>query len=144
MSWLVDHWRPGTTLVAAYSIVTLALLALAVGLVGGTAGWTVLLLVAMGGVSGGAMAFPALTAYLFPSRLLSSAIGLGVLVARVGAIVAPLIGGALLKAGAGPATFLFAAAIPGAACALVCVALPKALKVRELENPPRNGEVAPA
>jgi AAHS family 4-hydroxybenzoate transporter-like MFS transporter len=144
MSWLVDHWRPGTTLVAAYSIVTLALLALAVGLVGGTAGWTVLLLVAMGGVSGGAMAFPALTAYLFPSRLLSSAIGLGVLVARVGAIVAPLIGGALLQAGAGPATFLFAAAIPGALCALVCVALPKALKVREAENPPRHGEVAAA
>jgi hypothetical protein len=61
---------------------------------------------------------------------------MGVLVARVGAIVAPLIGGALLKAGAGPATFLFAAALPAVLCALVCLALPKALRVRERENPP--------
>jgi hypothetical protein len=117
-----------------YALVTAALLLLALGIVGGTTGWTVLLLVAMGGVSGGAMAFPALTAYLFPSRLLSSAIGMGVLVARVGAIVAPLIGGTLLKAGAGPATFLFAAAIPGALCALVCLGLPRALRVRNVTS----------
>lgn len=131
MSWLLDHWRPGATMVGAYVLVTVALLLLALGIVTGPVGWTLLLLVAMGSISGGAMAFPALTAYLFPSRLLSSAIGLGVLVARVGAIAAPLIGGAMLKAGAGPATFLLAAALPAALCALVCVVLPRALRVRQ-------------
>jgi AAHS family 4-hydroxybenzoate transporter-like MFS transporter len=130
MSWCVDRWRPGSTMVAAYALVTAALLLMGLSIVVGPGAWTVLLLVAMGGVSGGAMAFPALTAYLFPPRLLSSAIGLGVLVARVGAIVAPLIGGAMLKAGATPGQFLLAAAVPGALCALVCLGLPAALAVR--------------
>jgi AAHS family 4-hydroxybenzoate transporter-like MFS transporter len=130
MSWCVDRWRPGATMVLAYALVTAALLLMGLSIVVGPGAWTVLLLVAMGGVSGGAMAFPALTAYLFPPRLLSSAIGLGVLVARVGAIVAPLIGGAMLKAGATPGQFLLAAAVPGALCALVCLGLPAALAVR--------------
>ena len=130
MSWCVDHWRPGTTMVGAYALVTAALLLMGLSIVAGPGAWTVLLLVAMGGVSGGAMAFPALTAYLFPPRLLSSAIGLGVLVARVGAIVAPLIGGAMLKAGATPGQFLLAAAVPAVLCAVVCLGLPAALKVR--------------
>lgn len=134
MSWCVDRWRPGLTMVGAYAIVTAALLAMGLSIVAGPGAWTVLLLVAMGGISGGAMAFPALTAYLFPPRLLSSAIGLGVLVARVGAIVAPLIGGAMLKAGASPAQFLLLAAVFAAAVALVCLALPAALKVRQRFN----------
>jgi AAHS family 4-hydroxybenzoate transporter-like MFS transporter len=130
MSWCVDHWRPGTTMVTAYALVTAALLLMGLSIIVGPGAWTVLLLVAMGGVSGGAMAFPALTAYLFPPRLLSSAIGLGVLVARIGAIAAPLIGGAMLKAGATPSQFLLAAAVPAVLCAVVCLGLPAALKVR--------------
>jgi len=131
MSWCVDRWRAGTTMVGAYALVTAALLLMGLSIVAGPGAWTVLLLIAMGGVSGGAMAFPALTAYLFPPRLLSSAIGLGVLVARVGAIIAPLIGGAMLKAGATPGQFLLTAAVPAVACALVCVGLPAALSVRQ-------------
>ncbi len=144
MSWFVDRWRPGVTMVAAYALVTAALLLMGLSIVVGPGAWTVLLLVAMGGVSGGAMAFPALTAYLFPPRLLSSAIGLGVLVARVGAIVAPLIGGAMLKAGATPAQFLLVAGFPAALCALVCLGLPAALRVRKEQNPapPRDGKAA--
>jgi hypothetical protein len=55
---------------------------------------------------------------------------LGVLVARIGAIAAPLIGGAMLKAGATPSQFLLAAAVPAVLCAVVCLGLPAALKVR--------------
>jgi AAHS family 4-hydroxybenzoate transporter-like MFS transporter len=131
LSWLLDNWKPGRTMVSAYALVTLALLAMGLAVVAGPAWWTVLLLLAMGGVSGGAMAIPALTAFLFPSRLLSSAIGMGVLIARVGAIAAPLIGGEMLKAGATPGHVLLAAAVPAAICALVCLALPAALAVRK-------------
>ncbi|OJU60794.1 MAG: hypothetical protein BGO08_11640 [Altererythrobacter sp. 66-12] len=138
VSWLLDRWRPGATMVGAYVLVTAALLAMGLAVITGPAGWTVLLLVAMGGVSGGAMAIPALTAFLFPSRLLSSAIGMGVLVARVGAIVAPLIGGEMLKAGATAGQVLLAAAVPAAVCALICLALPAALAVRKrVEQPDR-------
>jgi len=135
MSWCVDRWRPGTTMVAAYAVVTAALLLMGLSIVAGPGAWTVLLLVALGGVSGGAMAFPALTAYLFPPRLLSSAIGLGVLGARACAILAPLSGGAVLRGGATPGQFLLAAAVPGALCALVCLGLPAALRVRGRQRP---------
>lgn len=135
VSWLLDHWKPGTTMVLAYGLVTAALLAMGLAIVAGPAWWTVLLLVAMGGVSGGAMAIPALAAFLFPSRLLSSAIGVGVLVSRIGATVAPLVGGAMLKAGATAGDVLLAAALPAATCALVFLALPAALAVRKREEP---------
>lgn len=135
VSWLLDHWKPGTTMVLAYGLVTAALLAMGLAIVAGPAWWTVLLLVAMGGISGGAMAIPALAAFLFPSRLLSSAIGIGVLVSRVGAIVAPLIGGAMLKAGATPGQVLLAGAVAATVCGVIFLGLPSALAVRKREEP---------
>ena len=134
VSWLLDNWKPGTTMVLAYTVVTAALLAVGLAIVAGPAWWTVLLLVAMGGVSGGAMAIPALAAFLFPSRLLSSAIGVGVLISRIGATIAPLIGGAMLQAGATPGQVLLAAAVPAAVCALAFLALPGALAVRKRQE----------
>jgi AAHS family 4-hydroxybenzoate transporter-like MFS transporter len=131
VSWLVDNWKPGTAMVGTYALVTAALLAMGLAVVAGPSWWTVLLLVAMGGISGGAMAIPALAAFLFPSRLLSSAIGVGVLVSRVGATIAPLIGGEMLKAGATPGQVLLAAAVPATICALAFLALPAALEVRK-------------
>ena len=121
-------------MVLAYTVVTAALLAMGLAIVAGPAWWTVLLLVAMGGVSGGAMAIPALAAFLFPSRLLSSAIGVGVLISRIGATIAPLIGGAMLQAGATPGQVLLAAAVPAAVCALAFLALPGALAVRKRQE----------
>jgi AAHS family 4-hydroxybenzoate transporter-like MFS transporter len=79
------------------------------------------------------MALPALCAYLFPARQLSSAIGMGVLVARLGAFAGPLVGQAVLDAEAGPQAFFFAAAVPAALCALVALAVPAALAVKRRE-----------
>jgi len=56
--------------------------------------------------------------------------GVGVLVARVGAITGPLIGQAMLKAGMEPGIVLGAAAIPAAIGALICLGVPAALRVR--------------
>ena len=80
------------------------------------------------------MALPALCAYLFPPRLLSSAIGMGVLVARLGAIAGPPFGAALLRAEASPQAFFAAAAVPAGLCVLVALAVPVALAVRRREN----------
>jgi AAHS family 4-hydroxybenzoate transporter-like MFS transporter len=76
------------------------------------------------------MALPALAAYLFPAHVLSSAMGMGVFIARVGAITGPLIGQAMLDAGATPQAILGVAAVPAALAALVCLGVGKALKVR--------------
>jgi len=133
MSVLIDRWRPGPTMVGAFVFMTACFVA-----IGLTAPeplrWTLLLLAGAGGISGAGMALPALTAYLFPSRLLSSAVGMGVLVARVGAISGPLIGTAMLNAGVEPRLFLAAAALPAGIAALICLGIPAALRVRRREE----------
>jgi AAHS family 4-hydroxybenzoate transporter-like MFS transporter len=133
MSVLIDRWRPGPTMVGAF--VFMAACFLAIGLTApDPLRWTLLLLAGAGAISGAGMALPALTAYLFPSRLLSSAVGMGVLVARVGAISGPLIGTAMLSAGVEPRLFLATAALPAAIAALICLALPAALAVKRREE----------
>ena len=133
MSVLIDRWRPGPTMVGAFLF--MAACFLAIGLTTpDPVRWTMLLLAGAGAISGAGMALPALTAYLFPSRLLSSAVGMGVLVARVGAISGPLIGTAMLDSGVAPRTFLASAAIPAAIAALICLGIPAALAVRRREE----------
>jgi len=81
------------------------------------------------------MALPALCAYLFPPRLLSSAVGMGVLVARIGAVLGPPVGQVMLSRGVAPNLFLAASAAPAALCALVSLAVPIALAVRRTQEP---------
>lgn len=133
MSVLIDRWRPGPTMVGAFLF--MAGCFLAIGLTApDPLRWTLLLLAGAGAISGAGMALPALTAYLFPSHLLSSAIGMGMLVARVGAISGPLIGTAMLDAGVAPRTFLASAALPAGIAALICLAIPAALAVRRRQE----------
>jgi AAHS family 4-hydroxybenzoate transporter-like MFS transporter len=133
MSVPIVRWRPGPTMVGAFVFMSACFVA-----IGLTAPdplrWSLLLLAGAGCISGAGMALPALTAYLFPSRRLSSAVGMGVLVARVGAISGPLIGTAMLSAGVEPRLFLATAALPAAIAALICLALPAALAVRPREE----------
>jgi AAHS family 4-hydroxybenzoate transporter-like MFS transporter len=129
MSVLIDRWRPGPTLVGGFAVMSACFVAIAVTAPDPTR-WTVLLLIGAGGASGCAMALPALAAYLFPAHVLSSAMGMGVFVARIGAIAGPLIGQVMLGAGAEPRAILGVAALPAAAAALVCLGVGAALKVR--------------
>ncbi len=130
MSVLIDRWRPAVTMVGGFLLMSLCFLAIGLTAPEPTR-WTWLLLAGVGGVSGAGMALPALTAYLFPSYLLSSAVGMGVLVARLGAIAGPLVGQAMLTAHVAPGTFLGSAALPAAIAAIICLALPAALAVRK-------------
>ncbi|HTM95740.1 MAG TPA: MFS transporter [Croceibacterium sp.] len=125
----IDRWRPGPTLLLMFG--AMAVCFAAIGLTApDPLRWRLLLMVGVGGASAGGMALPALCAYLFPPRLLSSAVGLGVLVARLGAIAGPPVGEAMLDGGASAQTFIVFGAVPAALCALVCLMLPAALKVR--------------
>ncbi|MEO6153173.1 MAG: MFS transporter [Croceibacterium sp.] len=129
----IDRWRPMATLMIMFAAIAASFLAVSVT-APDAARWTLLLSVGVGGASAGGMALPALCAYLFPPRQLSSAIGIGVLVARLGAFAGPIVGQVILSAEAGPQAFFFAAAIPASICALVCLAIPAALAVRERES----------
>ena len=136
VSVLIDRWRPGPTLVGAFALMAACFVAIGATVPDPTR-WTLLLMVGVGGASAGGMALPALCAYLFPPRLLSSAVGMGVLIGRIGAFLGPLLGQVMLSAKVGPNLFLAAAAGPAALCALVCLAIPLALAVRrELDRAP--------
>jgi AAHS family 4-hydroxybenzoate transporter-like MFS transporter len=133
VSVLIDRWRPGPTLVCAFGLMALCFIAVGATTPNATR-WTLLLMVGVGGASAGGMALPALCAYLFPPRLLSSAVGMGVLVARIGAILGPPIGQAMLSAHVDPGLFLASAAGPAALCALVSLWVPAALAVRQQQE----------
>jgi AAHS family 4-hydroxybenzoate transporter-like MFS transporter len=129
----IDRWRPMATLLLLFGAMAASFLA--VGLIAPDAArWTLLLSVGVGGASAGGMALPALCAYLFPARQLSSAIGLGVMVGRLGAFAGPLVGQAIIDADAGPQAFFIAAAVPAVLCVLVAFAVPAALAVRRREE----------
>lgn len=133
----IDRWRPGVTLVIMFGLMTLSFLAVGASAPDATR-WIALLMIGVGGSAAGGMALPALCAYLFPPRLLSTAIGMGVMVARIGAMAGPLLGGAMLEAKVSPNLFFAAAAGPAALCVLVSLAVPLALAAR------KQAEAAPA
>ena len=129
MSVLIDRWKPGATLVTAFALNT-ALFA-AVLLTPPDPGlWTGLLLAGAGIVTALGMSLAAIAAYAFPSRLLSSAMGAGVFIARIGAIVGPMIGATMMRAGASPGTILGIVALPAAIGALACLWVPAGLRVK--------------
>lgn len=144
LAWLIDRWRPSIAIGATFVIVAGAFLA--IGLISPTpAMWTPLLLVAGGGVTGMSMALTALVPSLFPAHLYSSAIGMGVLIARLGAIAGPLAGGAIYASGAAPGLFFIALFAPAGLCVLICLALPAALSVkRRLEEVAGRNANSPA
>src|SRR4029079_8865684 len=104
-SVLVDNWRKGPALRLLFGTMAASFAAIFL-----TAPdplrWTLLLMVGVGGANAGGMVLPGLAAYLFPARLLSSAVGMGVLVARLGAFAGPPLGGAMIAAGVPAGTFL--------------------------------------
>jgi AAHS family 4-hydroxybenzoate transporter-like MFS transporter len=136
-SFLIDRWRPAPTLVGMFAIVALSFLAIGAS-APDPARWTWLLMIGVGGASAGGMALPALCAYLMPPRLLSSAVGMGVMIGRIGAFLGPLLGQAMLEQRVAPNLFLAAAAGPAIVCAAISLAVPAALAVR------RRTETAPA
>lgn len=132
ISLLIDRWRPGATMAGLF--VLMAACFAYIGMTPPDASWIALLMVGVGGASAVGMALPALCAYLFPPRLLSSAVGMGVMIGRAGAFAGPPLGQAMLNAEVTPQTFLAAAAVPAVLCALVALAIPAALAVRRREE----------
>ncbi|WP_237438110.1 MFS transporter [Alteraurantiacibacter buctensis] len=128
-SFVLDNWKKGPALMLLFGAMTASFLAIALTAPDQTR-WTMLLMVGVGGANAGGMVLPGLAAHLFPARLLSSAVGMGVLVARLGAFAGPPLGAAMLAGQVPPAIFLGVAAIPAAACVLVALLVGPALKVK--------------
>jgi AAHS family 4-hydroxybenzoate transporter-like MFS transporter len=135
LALLLDRGRAMQALVGTYACVVLALVAMAV-LPASPLSWGILLLIAGGGVSAAHLAIMAVAIGFFPSRLLSTAIGIAVAVARVGAIGGPFLGGAAITAGAGPGLFFAFAAIPAALCIVAALFIPHAQRIGRAADTP--------
>jgi len=133
-SVLIDNWRKGPALMLMFGSMAASFLVIALSAPDAMR-WTLMLMVGVGGANAGGMVLPGLAAHLFPARLLSSAVGMGVLVARLGAFAGPPLGAAMLAGQVAPATFLGVAAIPAMACVLVALLVPAALKVKARQEP---------
>jgi AAHS family 4-hydroxybenzoate transporter-like MFS transporter len=79
----------------------------------------VLLCVLGAAVSGGQFGVLAVGALLYPAELRAAGLGTGAAVARVGAVLGPMVGGAVLAFGIAPATILAWLALPAVGVALV-------------------------
>lgn len=125
LSLLLDRGWAVHALAGTYACVVAALL-LMLAFPPGAWSWGVLLLVAGGGISAAHLAIMAVAIGFFPPYLLSSAIGIAVAIARVGAIGGPVVGGAVIAAGAGPAAFFAMAALPVLLCIVAALLVPRA------------------
>lgn len=128
ISWLLDKWKPSLAIITGYVMVALALLGIWL-LPAAPTQWGILLLIAGGGITGIHMALMALTPSLFPSHILSSAIGAGVAIARIGAIAGPMLGEWLIRGGVSPANFFLALIVPVALCTMLALVIPKAQRM---------------
>lgn len=128
-SVLIDNWKKGPALMLLFGSMAASFAAIALTAPDQTR-WTLLLMVGVGGANAGGMVLPGLAAHLFPAGLLSSAVGMGVLVARMGAFAGPPLGAAMLAAKVPPQIFLGVAALPSLACLLVAMLVGAALLVK--------------
>lgn len=126
---LIDRRNPYPILAAAYAASALFIGVLA------TAGANVpLLLIAAGlagvGVVGSQIGLNAVTADYYPPEMRATGIGWALGVGRVGSIVGPVMGGALLAAGWSTQALILAATIPAAAAAISLVTLRRPFAAR--------------
>jgi len=85
--------------------------------------WGALLLVIGACTGGSQFAIVSLAASLYPSGILATGSGWASAIARIGAFVSPLIGGAALAAGVAPVRVLAALALPAAVCVISMLGL---------------------
>jgi AAHS family 4-hydroxybenzoate transporter-like MFS transporter len=125
LSWFLDRASTVVTLVAGYLIVAVCLAAFSL-LPPSAVGWGILLLIVGGGISGAHLALMAVGTGFYPPQMLSSAIGLAVAVARLGAIAGPLIGGWAIARAFGPEVFFLLLMLPILICAAGALLIPSA------------------
>jgi AAHS family 4-hydroxybenzoate transporter-like MFS transporter len=117
---LMDRWRPRGALIGAYVACASGILLL--GWLGtSNLSWSIAFALIGVGVGGMNVALNAVCVMLYPSRILSTGIGSGVAVGRLGAIGGPLVGAWLIGQGMSARGVLMAL-IPAVAICILCVA----------------------
>jgi AAHS family 4-hydroxybenzoate transporter-like MFS transporter len=125
LAWLMDRFGAERTLAIGFAINMVSLLLFLI-VPSGFFSWGALLLVIGACTGGSQFAIVSLAAALYPSSILATGSGWASAVARIGAFASPLVGGALIAAGAAPIRMLAGLAIPAALCVISMLALSQA------------------
>lgn len=131
ISWFLDRGRSVEALLCSYVLVIAALASFSF-IAPDPVVWGSLLLVAGGGVSGAHMAILAVGTSFYPPQMLSSAIGLSVAVARLGAIGGPMLGGWLIARGVSSSSFFLLLIVPVCVCIAGVLLIPAVKRSRGL------------
>ncbi|HWW63423.1 MAG TPA: MFS transporter [Sphingomonadaceae bacterium] len=97
--------------------------------------WALLLALLGGGISGTTFTLFALAASIYPVNLRASAFGWLAAVARIGAVLGPVIGGALLAFEVSPRLIIAGLAAPALVCAVLSLFMRRVLSPRSLPVP---------
>jgi AAHS family 4-hydroxybenzoate transporter-like MFS transporter len=116
------RWGAFRVLAVSYLVTVGALLLLASGQASLSLLFA-LVLITGSGIVGGQTALNALAATMYPTTARSTGVGWALGIGRFGAILAPLLGGALLAAGFSPTRVFASAIVPTLVCAVVVVLL---------------------
>ena len=111
IAWAIDRRQLLLGLVGGYGCSALALLAIGL-LPGSVLGWQILLLLAGAGISGIQGIWMSIAVVLYPLELRATSAGWVAAISRVGAVAAPLAGGAALAADVEPHILLLALVLP--------------------------------
>ncbi len=122
---LMDRFSAERTLAIGFAVNAVsALLFLVVP--SGFFSWGALLLLIGACTGGSQFAIVSLAASLYPSGILATGSGWASAVARIGAFISPLVGGALIGAGVAPTQVIAGLAGPATVCVISMLALPRA------------------
>lgn len=122
LAFIVDRGRPVLALLMAFGAVALGALSFAVA-PSTVLAWSLVLAFTGTGLFGATFALFAIAARFYPPNLRAAGFGWGAAVARTGAIVGPIAGGAMLQSGLETKTIMALLAIPALVCVLAALTL---------------------
>ena len=125
LAGLMDRFGAERTLAVGFAINAVSLLLFLV-VPSGFLSWGGLLLLIGACTGGSQFAIVSLAAALYPSNILATGSGWASAVARIGAFISPLVGGALIAAGVAPTRVIAGLAVPAVVCLISMLALSRA------------------
>ena len=125
LAWMMDRFGAERTL-ATGCLVNAIALSLFLVVPSGFLSWGALLLVVGACTGGTQFAIVSLAAGLYPSNILATGAGWASAIARIGAFLSPLVGGALIAAGVNPIHVIAGLAGPALICSISMLGLKRA------------------
>lgn len=122
LGFVLERFNPGRVLALLYLMGTMAIFGIGASL-GSPVALVIATALAGAGIIGGQACTHAIASRIYPTSMRSTGIGWGLGIGRVGSVIGPIIGGALLSLNWSSAHMLYAGAVPALLAALAAAGL---------------------